>query len=196
MMERANMKRLCFLLLIAMTLLPGCAKPLAAGEQSVALGAHGVLALQLPAGWVMEESRPAAALPPTLRFGPEVGDEFVVLVTPIWPEAGAEPGFGSPESVYRIVAAAALEVAPEAAEPQLEIHAFDDGRVGYFFWATDRKLQDMGRIPPGEYLYLTQGGIMVGDLFCTFTILTNERPSGVIDSALMMLRGAAHRIGS
>lgn len=190
------MKRLCFLLLFAAALLPGCAKPLAAGEQAVDLGKHGMLALQIPEGWVMEESRPAADAPPTLRLGPEVGDEFVVLLTPIWAEAGAEPDFGSPESVYRIVAAAAWDIAPDAAEPQLEIHAFDDERVGYFFWATDRKLQDMGRIPPGEYLHLTQGAIMVGDLFCTFTILTNERPSGVIDAALMMLRGAAHRIGS
>ena len=37
---------------------------------------------------------------------------------------------------------------------------------------------------------------MVGDLLCTFTVLTNERPSGIIDAAMMMLRTAAHRTGA
>jgi hypothetical protein len=187
------MRRLPILIFVTALMLTGCAQPLAAGEQAVDLGAHGKLALHVPAGWVMEESRPEADLPPTLRFGPEVGDEFVVLLTPMWPQPGAEPDFDSPASIYRVVAAAAQDVAADAAETELEVREFDGGRVGYYFWATDRELMGKSRIPPGEYLHLTQGAVMIGELLCTFTVLTNDRPSGIIDAAMMMLRTAAHR---
>jgi len=190
------MRRLPILMFVGALMVTGCAQPLAAGEQIVSLGPQGGLALHVPAGWVMNR-RPAPDDPfVTLTFGPEVGDEFSVLLTPVWPELGADPDFGSPESVYRIVAAAARDVAAEAAEPELEVREFDGGRVGYYFWATDRDLMGKSRIPPGEYLHLTQGAIMVGDLLCTFTVLTNERPSGIIDAAMMMLRTAAHRTGA
>ena len=190
------MRQLPIPIFIAALMLTGCAQPIAAGEQVVTLGPQGALALHVPSGWTMEEARPEANLPPTLRFGPEVGDEFVVLLTPVWPEAGADPDFGSPASVYSIVASSAQDIASDAAETELEIREFDGDRIGYYYWAIDRDLVGKSRIPPGEYLYLTQGAVMVGELLCTFTILTNERPSGIIDAAMMMLRTAAHRTGA
>jgi hypothetical protein len=189
------MKRFFILAFIAAALPAGCAQPLSAGEQVVDLGKPGGLALQVPASWVMDRDEASEGRLLTLRFGPEVGDEFAVLLTPVAPGAGADPDFGTPESVYRVVAAAVEEVVAHTAEDELEIREFGDGRVGYYFWATDRDLVDETRIPPGEYLHLTQGAVMVGELLCTFSILTNERPSGVIDAAMMMLGTAAHRIG-
>lgn len=189
------MRRFFILAFIAAALPAGCAQPLSAGEQVVDLGKAGGLALQVPASWVMDKGEASEERLVTLSFKPEVGDEFTVLVTPVAPGAGADPDFGSPESVYRIVAAAAEEVGAHAAEEELEIREFGDGRVGYYFWASDRNLVDETRIPPGEYLHVTQGAVMVGELLCTFNILTNERPSGVIDATMMMLGTAAHRIG-
>lgn len=190
------MRRLPILIFVAALILAGCAQPLAAGEQVVALGPNGGLALQVPAGWTMDKRETPDDPLVTLTFGPEVGDEFTVLLTPIGPALAADPDFGSPTSVYRIVAAAAQDVAADAAETELEVREFDGGGVGYYFWATDRDLVGKSRIPPGEYLHLTQGAIMVGELLCTFTVLTNERPSGIIDAAMMMLRTAAHRTGA
>lgn len=181
---------------IAALLPTGCAQPVVAGEQVVDLGSHGGLALQVPAGWTVERRQAADDPLLTVAFGPEVGDEFTVLLTPIWPELAADPDFGSPASVYGVVEAAAQDVVDHAAEPELKIREFDGGGVGYYFWATDRDLKDKSRIPPGEYLHLTQGAVMVGELLCTFTILTNDRPSGIIDAAMMMLRTAAHRTGA
>ncbi len=193
---RARTRRRFRLTVMAVLLLAGCAQPIAAGERVVDLGPAGGLALQIPAGWVMKRGDAPDSRLVTLSFGPEVGDEFAVLLTPIQPERGADPDFGTPANVYRIVAAAAEDVVADAVETELEIRPFDGGRVGYFFWATDRDLVGMARIPPGEYLHLTQGAVMVGDLLCTFTILTNDRPSGIIDAAMMMLRTAAHRTGA
>lgn len=190
------MRRLYILLVIGAFILPGCAAPLAAGEQVVTLGEPGALVMKVPEGWKMEASEVSADVPPTLTFKPEVGDEFVLRITPIWPELSADPDFGSRNSVYRAIEATAKEIAAEAVELELEIREFGSDRTGFYFWATDNRLTGMERIPPGEYLYLTQGAVMVGDMLCNFTILTNERPSGVIDAALMMLRDAAHRIAS
>ena len=58
--------------------------------------------------------------------------------------------------------------------------------VGYYFSATDRAPA------PGEYRYMTQGMISVGALAVTFTILTNDGQSGVVDDALAMVSRAAH----
>jgi hypothetical protein len=181
---------------IAALSLTGCAHPLAAGEQVVDLGPHGGLVLQIPGGWIMDRREVAGAPLVTLTFGPEVGDEFSVLLTPIKPEPVADPDFGSPESVFAIVEAAARDAAAHAAEPELEIREFEGDKTGFFFWATDRDLVGMSRIPPGEYLHLTQGAVMVGEVLCAFRILTNERPSGIIDAAMIMLRTAAHRTGA
>lgn len=190
------MKRFCILLVIGAVILPGGAAPLAADEQVVTLGKHGALVLKVPEGWTMDVSGVSADVPPTLTFKPEVGDEFVLLVTPIWSELSGDPDFGSQDSVYRVVETTAQEAVIESVELELEIHEFGGDRTGYFFWSTDSRLADKDRIPSGEYLHLTQGAIMIGDLLCSFTILTNERPSGVIDAALLMLRNAAHRIAS
>jgi len=176
--------------------LTGCARPLTAGEQVVDLGPNGGLVLQIPDGWVMERRDAKDGSLVTLIFAPEVGDEFSVLVTPIRPEPGSDPDFGSPASVYSIVEAETRDAATLAAEPKLEIRDFEGEKIGYFFYATDRELAGLSRIPPGKYLHLTQGAVMVGKLLCAFKILTNERPSGIIDSAMMMLRTAAHRTGA
>ena len=182
--------------MLAAVAVVGSACAEAPGEQVVALGPNGGLALHVPAGWTMDKREMPDDPLVTLTFGPEVGDEFTVLLTPISPELGADPDFGSPTSVYRIVAAAAQDIAADAAETKLAVREFDGQRVGYYFWATDRDLVGKSRIPPGEYLHLTQGAIMIGDLLCTFTVLTNERPSGIIDAAMMMLRTAVHRTGA
>lgn len=186
--------RLTALLLLPVLLLAGCAGPLQARAESLGLGQHGELVLQAPAGWKMQQTSADEAQLPTVRLSPEVGDEFLVLVSAITRTESADPEFGAPEAVYQIVASAARDTQPAAVEPELKILEIGDGMTGYFFWATDRKLADASRIPPGEYLYVTQGALMVGDLLCVFTILTNERPSGVIDQALEMLRGAQHRV--
>ena len=55
---------------------------------------------------------------------------------------------------------------------------------GYCFSATDRAPQ------PGEYKYLTQGIVRVGELSVTFTILTNDGQEAVVKQALEALKGA------
>ena len=61
-----------------------------------------------------------------------------------------------------------------------------EGR-GFYFSATDRAPV------PGEYKYLTQGIIRVGEIALAFTVLTNDGQEAVVKAALAVLQTAVHR---
>lgn len=95
----------------------------------------------------------------------------------------------------RIVERSAAEIAPGAVEGKLEIAPIGGGKIGFMFFATDKSL--VGRtLQPGEYLYLMQGAVMVGELLCAFTVLTNDNSSAVVARALEVMLNAAHRTGA
>jgi len=62
-----------------------------------------------------------------------------------------------------------------------------DGGTGYYFSATDRAPN------PGEYKYLTQGMLPVGELVVTFTILSNDGGEAAVSAALTLLRDLAQK---
>lgn len=148
---------------------------------------HSALALLVPDGWTSDVQQPPNRLPPTIGFKPRSGTPFVVLVT-AGPSMG--PGGKVPEgaAIRLQVVAAAKEAASQSVEGVLPVQAIKgaEGR-GFYFAATDRAPK------PGEYKYLTQGIILVGDISLAFTILTNDGQEAVVRSALEMLRSAEHR---
>lgn len=166
-----------------------------AEEFTVDLGEPGILALDAAPYWSQEIRSPGDGLPPTILLRKDGGERFAMLMTPLWAGVTASPDFGTRESVRRIVESSAAEVAPGAAEEQLTIEPVGGGKIGFMFFATDKSL--VGRTPPpDEYLYLMQGAVMIGKLLCTFTVLTNDRPSPDAEQALEMLRNATHRVGA
>ncbi len=184
-----NDKRFSILLAPGWCFLAFLAMPAHAGEKIIDLGEHGVLALQVPDGWVMDNRRNTADKPPTLGFRPPAGDEFSVLVTPFW---------NIDTSVYSLGEIAGhmlANAADRAVERELGLIPVGGGATGLFFRVTESTLVSRKRIPDGEYLHLTSGVVATGGLVLTFTILTNERSSSVIDKALEMVAGAAHRTG-
>lgn len=158
-------------------------------------GDRGAFVLPVPAGWSEKITRPQRDIPPTIRLRTSDDDgDLVAFVTPLWPEFGAAPDFGTAAGVRRIVAASAARMADRAAERGIELVPIGGGRTGFYFVATDKAL--VGRTPPaGEYRYVTQGALTVGALLCTFTLYANENPSDRVEAALDMLRAAAHRTG-
>lgn len=164
-----------------------------AGEAVIDLGKQGALVLPLPKDWSHDVRSPGIDLPPTVSMRAAKTDT-AVLITPLWAVEGAEPDFGTPDSVHRIVERSAAEIAPGAVEGKLKIAPIGGGKIGFMFFATDKSL--VGRTPqPGEYLYLIQGAVMVGELLCTFTVLTNDNSPVVVARALEAMLNAAHRIG-
>lgn len=191
----ATLPHLKCLLVAVLVLITSAVSPAQADEFTVDLGEPGILVLDVAAYWSQEVRSPGNDTPPTILLQKDDGERFAMLITPAWAGPAAAPDFGTPGSVRRIVESSAAEIAPGAAEEQLTIEPVGGGRIGFMFFATDKSL--VGRTPPpDEYLYLMQGAVMVGKLLCTFTILTNDRPSPDAEQALEMLRSAAHRLGA
>ena len=166
-----------------------------ADEILVDLGEPGVLVLPLHDGWEYEILPGREDGPPTVRLQPPGGVSFTALITPIWREVADVSDFGTRRGVYRIVGNLATAVSLTSVESQLKIEKFGGRRVGYWFFATDKSLVQQTP-PPDEYLYLVQGALMVGDLFCKFTMLTNDKPSRETELMFKLLLDAAHRTGT
>ena len=149
------------------------------------------LELTIPAGWKDElKANPGkpnqGSAPASIVLSPRDGASFQVVVTPVVrqkPGASADTAIQMRLSVQQ----AADKVKPSAVEPYLSVEelAGAHGR-GYYFSATDREPK------PGEYKYLTQGMLLVGDVVVSFSVLTNDGQEKVRDEALAMLKRASH----
>lgn len=152
--------------------------------QSFKLPGHGELQLRVPDSWAAVVSQPSENLPPTIVLKAKSGQPFQILVTPVWPMGGSGrlPGLAE---VKQEVGAAAKEAAPQSVEGTLPLHELSGAaNHGYYFKATDRAPK------VGEFKYLTQGIICLGDINVAFTILTNDGQDSVIKAALDAMREA------
>jgi hypothetical protein len=138
------------------------------------------LELTIPAGWKDEPKEKSIAL------SPREGAPFQVVVTPV---ARQKPGASTDTAIKmrHTVQQAADKVKPSALEQYLAVAALPGAPgPGYYFSATDREPK------PGEFKYLTQGMLLVGDVVVGFSILTNDAQEKVRDQALAMLKAATH----
>lgn len=161
-----------------------------AGEVSIQqfpLPGHGTLVIAVPDAWKTEVAQPPDALPPTLRFLPKSGAAFEILVTPLWSMTGKSQAMDA-ANVRQEVDRSAEAAKPQAVERVLTIKSLQGSSgVGYYFSATDRSPK------PGEYKYLTQGIIPVGELAVVFTILSNDGGDATVDAALLLLQDATQK---
>lgn len=157
----------------------------ATSSRRYALPDHGHLVLPVPVDWEDRVGEAPNRMPPTIRFTPPSGESFKILITPIWPIPKDRPP-QSGDEMRAGVERAAQGLKPRAVETELPIVEFP-GRsgAGFYFSATDRAPQ------PGEYKYLTQGIVRIGELSVTFTILTNDGQEAVVKQALEALKGAS-----
>lgn len=151
------------------------------------LPGHGALAIAVPDAWQVDVEQPGNDLPPTLKFTAKTGPAFEFYLTPLWPMDGKAPPLDA-ASLHKQVADAAETLKPQSVEKTIETKSLKGaGAVGYYFSATDRAPK------PGEYKYVTQGILPVGELATTFTILSNDGSEAVVKTALLLLRGATQK---
>ena len=146
------------------------------------------LELTLPAGWVEAvEQVPASEQALTIELAPVAGPDFRTFVTPQWSDQG-ELAVMDADALRGDVQQAADRIRTQAVEKNIEIRRLQaENGVGFYFSATDRVQA------PGEYRFMTQGALQVGDLVIWFTILTNEAQESVVSHAFAMLQSAVHR---
>ena len=163
--------------------------PAVSAERTVryyALPDHGDLALSVPDAWIDNLHQPPERLPSTITFKEISGAPFEVLVTPIWAAPGHAPL--TPEAAQEIVRAGAKKAEEQAIEKNIKIRSLAGGAgPGFYFQATDKAPA------PGEYRFMTQGAMVLGDLVVTFTALTNDGEADIVAAALAMVASAKHR---
>jgi hypothetical protein len=158
---------------------------LLAAEQKVIkkypLPEHGTLELKIPASWKGGVHRPQANMPPTMMFNPSKGNDFQVIIRVLWSETG-EQGFNSQDRVRTVVEKDGQKLLRNVVETKIELQEIRGAdHTGYYFTVTD-KAPD-----PGEYRYMTQGAIGVGDLLLRMTILHRVKASESAKDALSAL---------
>ena len=156
-------------------------------KKAFALPDNSKLELAIPAGWKDEAKANQGKGPPTILLTPRDGAPFQVAITPV---ARQRPGTSADTAIQMRthMQQAADKVKPGAAEQYLPVEDLTGfPGPGYFFSATDREPK------PGEFKYLTQGMLLVGDVVVSFGILTNDGQEKAKAEALAMLKSASHR---
>jgi hypothetical protein len=160
--------------------------------KTFALPDNSKLELAIPAGWkddLKPNQAPKGSKGPaatTIALTPRDGAPFEVVVTPV---ARQKPGTSGDTAIQmrHNVQQAADKVKASALEQYLAVEELKGASgPGYYFSATDREPK------PGEFKYLSQGMLLVGDVVVAFSILTNEAQEKVKDQALAMLKSASH----
>ncbi len=144
------------------------------------------LDLALPKTWKHQLQQPPTGRP-ILLLTPGSGAAFQILITPVWADR-PELTLPGTEEIRRNVTQALEQARPQAVETTLTLkEVMSSYARGYYFTATDKQPKE------GEYKYMTQGMLRVGDAIpCVlmFTILTQDGGDAVIAGALDLLRKA------
>jgi hypothetical protein len=149
---------------------------------------HGVLELNVPTSWKGEVHKPQENMPPTIIFKPALGNDFEVLITVLWGTAG-EQDFNSPAKVRTLVENDGQKFLPKLVENRLVVQQIRGiNNIGYLFSLTDKAPN------PGEFRYITRGGIAVGNLLLNVTILYRVKDSQSVKEALSMFREARQSV--
>lgn len=152
------------------------------------LGGQKFFLLDVPPAWIQQVRKSSPQFPPTISFHPSSGSGFKVLITPFWPPKAAART--TPEELKSYLSAAAIQALSQSIEKNVNLHSLNgSGVFGSYFSVTDRAPK------PGEYKYMTQGLLSLGELHVTFTVLTNEEGQYVVPQVLEMLRGAKYGEG-
>jgi hypothetical protein len=182
-------KVICFLALTALL----AALPALAETRQLRVGSRvqyfGFLELELPDGWVMQPVDLGSPGQISYELMVAGGTEMKLLLTPFPAWNRSSPGERC-AAAREIAEAAADYLAAVAEESELKVHKQAGmGNCLYKVFATDKTVA----VPTMEdFKYATQGGVAVGHLAVTFTVLHNVKTEPAIGVALDMLQRARH----
>lgn len=140
------------------------------------------LTLRLPEGWASTREAPQGAILPELHIGPS--GERPRLFISIIPLGRDEPVM-TLANLRQQVQASVNAFAPMAVEEVINIHDIHSlNATGYAYRLTDSNPL------PGEFVYMTQGTLIVGATSILFTLLTNNGEANVELAGLSIVQGS------
>jgi hypothetical protein len=150
--------------------------------RSYSIPRHGKLILNLPDSWKQHIDRSHKDLPSTIELTPNKGDEFIVLITPLY-GAPASPDFNKPPGLKRLITGDLEQMLPSAVEKEIAIQEFKGvDSAGYYFFVTDKAPK------PGDYPFAVRAIAGVGDLLLSVTVLCRTKDSAAITATVKALQ--------
>lgn len=180
------MKRICrFMLALTLAVAGSVAFAAdAAREQHFAVSGHGDLVLALPSGWDAQANPSPDDASTSIVIRPGTGTMFDFAIGATAPPS-KDVALPTPSELRALVQASADHIKDQSVEPEISIVEFPGtSGPGYYYSATDNAPK------PGEYNFLTQGALRVGGLVVTFTVLTGDGQTAVVDQALSVVKAA------
>jgi len=146
--------------------------------------AHGRVVMQVPGDWQTEYVTYNDLTPPTLHVTDENDPTFDMSVTVYWHD-GLDRTLVSAEALRTLVERVGHETLALSLQKHLKVEAIKGLRQpGFLFNLSDSQARE------GEYHFVTQGAMAVGNLVLAFTLLTEQRPSAEWSACLEMLKSA------
>ena len=144
---------------------------------------HGELRFVVPDAWqVRYIYTEDGAQKPWFQVFPLAGDAFEMSVSVYWHD-GLDEDITDAERLRQRVTQAGEQALKGSTDSAVSVAEFPRlPTPGFLYDLEDAKAAD------GEYRFLTQGALVVGDLVMAFTILTRDRPSAERDDCLQFLR--------
>ncbi len=173
---------------------PAPAQPGATTMRSYAIPGFGTLELDVPTDWKDAVEAIQDGQIRTIDFTPSTGDAFAISLTAAGNFAGHR-NFTSPARIRRIVEEQGRALLRSAVETSLTVKSLTgSGAQGFYYTLTDRAT--VGQPPqPGNYPYLTRGGVSAGGLLLSFGIYTRNSDAPEREAALAVIAGARHIAG-
>lgn len=175
-----------WVLAVVLTLLGCVANAFENTPRTLPLGKHGALEISAPSAWLDSVAPPKNELPQSLKLVPKSGAPFEVYVAPFPPEA-ADGKYSPMDELRKATREAANSIAYKAVEKPIELKEIHGANNGYYFSVTDKAPK------AGEFKFMTQGVLSVGQLRVIFVILSNDGQQNIVKEALAVVTAAAHR---
>ena len=148
----------------------------------------GTLQLEVPKSWQHRISQPRRGSSSTLVLTSDRGPTFQVLISPLLTRRPGTP-FPEPRDLRKEAEQSARIFQPQAVEKEIRIQELK-GRaaIGYYYSLTDRAPK------PGEFKYMTQGMVRLGDALLAFTLLANDGYAAIRDRMIAALQGGSFTV--
>jgi hypothetical protein len=151
---------------------------------------HGELLLNVPVNWEVTYLSLAEDKPPIITFyktDKQKRDIFQLNLSIFWDD-GFKRDITKPENIKALVADVGNTILESSAESELVLNQITGtGGQGYYFKLSDKTEK------AGEYKYLIQGALNVGELLLVFSLFTFEPDIQLQKMALTMLQTAMHK---
>lgn len=159
-------------------------------ERTYPVPGHGELILKVPGDWDVTYLSLAEDKPPVITFyqtDNQKREVFQFNLSILWDD-GFKRDIRNPENIKSLVTNVGESILESSEESELVLNSISgsDGQ-GYYFKLSDKAEK------AGEYKYLAQGALSVGEVLLVFSLFTYKPDTQLQNMALEMVQTAIHK---